>query len=113
MLALPVFLLSRVLPTFIEPLLWSALAIAFLLWLNEQCNGLQGWKKVFRLLVLATLVVASKPWLDLAWQPMPANQTQSNHFKRIHSLAELEQQLTANKGKKSDARPVCRLVRGL
>ncbi|MDE3989685.1 protein-disulfide reductase DsbD [Glaesserella parasuis] len=100
MLALPVFLLSRVLPTFIEPLLWSALAIVFLLWLNEQCNGLQGWKKVFRLLVLATLVVASKPWLDLAWQPMPANQTQSNHFKRIHSLAELEQQLTANKGKK-------------
>lgn len=100
MLALPVFLLSRVLPTFIEPLLWSALAIAFLLWLNEQCDGLQGWKKVFRLLVLATLVVASKPWLDLAWQPMPANQTQSNHFKRIHSLAELEQQLTANKGKK-------------
>lgn len=100
MLALPVFLLSRVLPTFIEPLLWSALAIVFLLWLNEQCDGLQGWKKVFRLLVLATLVVASKPWLDLAWQPMPANQTQSNHFKRIHSLAELEQQLTANKGKK-------------
>ncbi len=100
MLALPVFLLSRVLPTFIEPLLWSALAIAFLLWLNEQCNGLQGWKKVFRLLVLATLVVVSKPWLDLAWQPTPANQTQSNHFKRIHSLAELEQQLTANKGKK-------------
>ncbi|MDG6428990.1 protein-disulfide reductase DsbD [Glaesserella parasuis] len=100
MLALPVFLLSRVLPTFIEPLLWSALAIAFLLWLNEQCNGLQGWKKVFRLLVLATLVVVSKPWLDLAWQPTPVNQTQSNHFKRIHSLAELEQQLTANKGKK-------------
>lgn len=100
MLALPVFLLSRVLPTFIEPLLWSALAIVFLLWLNEQCNGLQGWKKVFRLLVLATLVVASKPWLDLAWQPTSANQTQSNHFKRIHSLAELEQQLTANKGKK-------------
>ncbi len=100
MLALPVFLLSRVLPTFIEPLLWSALAITFLLWLNEQCNGLQGWKKVFRLLVLATLVVVSKPWLDLAWQPTPANQTQSNHFKRIHSLAELEQQLTANKGKK-------------
>lgn len=100
MLALPVFLLSRVLPTFIEPLLWSALAIAFLLWLNEQCNGLQGWKKVLRLLVLATLVVASKPWLDLAWQPTLANQTQSNHFKRIHSLAELEQQLAANKGKK-------------
>ncbi|VTU06143.1 thiol:disulfide interchange protein DsbD [Actinobacillus indolicus] len=100
MLALPVFLLSRVLPTFIEPLLWSALAIAFLLWLNEQCNSLNGWKKVFRLLVLATLVVASKPWLDLAWQPTSASQTQSNHFKRIHSLAELEQQLTANKGKK-------------
>ncbi|MWQ59842.1 protein-disulfide reductase DsbD [Glaesserella parasuis] len=100
MLALPVFLLSRVLPTFIEPLLWSALAIAFLLWLNEQCNSLNGWKKVLRLLVLATLVVASKPWLDLAWQPTLANQTQSNHFKRIHSLAELEQQLTANKGKK-------------
>ncbi|MDO9898344.1 protein-disulfide reductase DsbD [Glaesserella parasuis] len=100
MLALPAFLLSRVLPTFIEPLLWSALAIAFLLWLNEQCDGLQGWKKVLRLLVLATLVVASKPWLDLAWQPTLANQTQSNHFKRIHSLAELEQQLAANKGKK-------------
>ncbi|MCT8830989.1 protein-disulfide reductase DsbD [Glaesserella parasuis] len=100
MLALPVFLLSRVLPTFIEPLLWSALAIAFLLWLNEQCNSLNGWKKVLRLLVLATLVVASKPWLDLAWQPTLANQTQSNHFKRIHSLAELEQQLAANKGKK-------------
>lgn len=99
MLALPVFLLSRVLPS-AEPLMWSALAIAFLIWLNEQCNGLRGWKKLFRLIVLALLVLASKPWLDFAWQSSAVTQTQTNHFTRISSLAELEQQLTASKGKK-------------
>lgn len=100
MLALPIFLLSRVLPTNAEPLMWSALAIAFLVWANEQFSASKWWQKGLRVLMLATLCLSAKPWTDLVWQTnTPAEQT-ANHFTRIQSLAELEQQLAASHGKK-------------
>ncbi|QIW15331.1 protein-disulfide reductase DsbD [Pasteurellaceae bacterium RH1A] len=100
MLALPVFLLSRVFGQW-EAYLWSALAIAFLVWLSEQIKP-TGWlKRGLRIALLALLVVAAKPFADLVWPGSPSSQvTQSQHFERIASLADLEQKLTAYKGKK-------------
>ncbi|KMK51542.1 thiol:disulfide interchange protein [[Actinobacillus] muris] len=100
MLALPIFLLSRVLPTNAEPLMWSALAIAFLVWANEQFNALKWWQKGLRVLMLAALCVSAKPWTDLVWQTNTTTEQTASHFTRIQSLAELEQQLAASHGKK-------------
>lgn len=104
MLALPVFLLSRVLPESAEPLMWSALAIAFLVWLNAQLQAVRFWQKMLKMLLLIGLILSSKPWSDFGWQwlggetKVAAHQTQA--FTRIHSLAELNQQLSQHKGKK-------------
>ncbi|MDH2924272.1 thiol:disulfide interchange protein DsbD [Nicoletella semolina] len=105
MLALPVFLLSRILPAEFEPFMWSALAIAFLFWLNEQFAGKSIVSSIVRLIILICVILTGKPWADLIWQPhlsstqSTAQQT-TNHFVKVHSLAELEQQLQANSGKK-------------
>ncbi|MGX2957309.1 protein-disulfide reductase DsbD [Ursidibacter arcticus] len=100
MLALPVFLLSRVFPTEFEPLMWSALAIAFCVWLNEQFNVQKWWKKALRLVVLAALVISAKPWVDFLWQQPTHTHTTQAHFTRISSLSELQQQINAHQGKK-------------
>ncbi|MBF0785569.1 protein-disulfide reductase DsbD [Muribacter muris] len=100
MLALPIFLLSRILPTNAEPLMWSALAIAFLVWANEQFSASKWWQKGLRVLMLAALCVSAKPWTDLVWQTNTPAEQVASHFTRIQSLAELEKQLAASHGKK-------------
>lgn len=102
MLALPVFLLSRVLPSHYEPFLWSALAIAFLIWLLEAISSNSLFKKLLKAGLLIALAFTAKPWTDLVWNAS-ANQTENNRhliLERITSLADLEEKLTANQGKK-------------
>lgn len=99
MLALPVFLLTRVLPSAVEPLLWSALAIAFLVWLLAQLCIAVWWQKVLGILLLIALVLSAKPWTDWIFQPNVATPAQTTHFTRIQSVVELKAQLAANRGK--------------
>ncbi|MFA9499269.1 protein-disulfide reductase DsbD [Mannheimia sp. E30BD] len=102
MLALPVFLLSRVLPSHYEPFLWSALAIAFLSWLVDAIPSNSIIKKIIKGLLLLALAIAAKPWADLAWNGSTAQQQNTQHLalEKIQSLADLETKLTASKGKK-------------
>lgn len=102
MLALPVFLLSRVLPSHYEPFLWSALAVAFLIWLVDAIPSNSITKKIIKVLLLLVLAVAAKPWADLAWNGSTAQQQNTPHLalEKIQSLADLETKLTASKGKK-------------
>lgn len=102
MLALPVFLLSRVLPSHYEPFLWSALAVAFLIWLVDAIPSNSIIKKSIKVLLLLVLAVAAKPWADLAWNGSTAQQQNTPHLalEKIQSLADLETKLTASKGKK-------------
>lgn len=102
MLALPVFLLSRVLPSFYEPFLWSALAVAFLIWLLNSISSNSLLKKGIKALLLIGLVLAAKPWVDLVWLGQASQVENRVHLKleRIHSLANLEEKLTASTGKK-------------
>lgn len=97
MLAVPVFLLTRVWPEF-EPLMWSALAIALLVWGYEQFGGQGAWQRLARVLLLLLLVLTAKPFSDLIWQESRPV-THQLTFTRIQSLAELETQLAANRGK--------------
>lgn len=100
MLALPVFLLSRILPSSVEPLMWSALAIAFLVWANEQFSTPKWWQKGLRLFLLVALCVSAKPWTDLIWQGNSVAEQPKSHFVRIQSLADVQQQLEQSHSKK-------------
>lgn len=99
MLALPIFLLSRLLPSQFEPLLWSALAVVTLIWLNEQFTATTLWKKALRALLVMGLIFSGKPWADLVWQPT-AIITEQSHFTRITTLSELQHTIAENRGKK-------------
>ncbi|TLU75248.1 protein-disulfide reductase DsbD [Mannheimia varigena] len=102
MLALPVFLLSRVLPSHYEPFLWSALAVAFLIWLLETIPSHSIIKKIIKIFLLIALAFAAKPWTDLVWNGSQSEKQNTQHLtlEQIHSLADLEAKLTASKGKK-------------
>ncbi|MEG9490105.1 protein-disulfide reductase DsbD [Mannheimia indoligenes] len=102
MLALPVFLLSRVLPSHYEPFLWSALAVAFLIWLLETIPSHSIIKKIIKIFLLIALAFAAKPWTDLVWNGSQIEKQNTQHLtlEQIRSLADLEAKLTASKGKK-------------
>lgn len=102
MLALPVFLLSRVLPSHYEPFLWSVLAVAFLIWLLDAIPSRSIIQKIIKICLLIALAFAAKPWTDLVWNGSQTEKQNTQHIKleQIHSLADLEEKLTASKGKK-------------
>ncbi len=102
MLALPVFLLSRVLPAHIEPLMWSALAMAFLGWLISLIQSKSLLKQAVKIALFFAFAISAYPWTNLVWNYGSTEATQSSHYKleRISSLAELQQKLTAAQGKK-------------
>lgn len=99
MLALPIFLLSRLVPNDVEPLMWSALAIAMLVWLTEQFSAQKWWQKIAKAVLFAGIIVSGKPWTDLLWQPTTLN-AEMSHFERVTTLDELQQKLAENSGKK-------------
>lgn len=101
MLALPIFLLTRLLPTEIEPYLWSALALVFLGWLITVIPSTGIVKNLIRLGLFVLFAVAAYPWANVVWNQGQTTQA-SNHlpFERITNLAELEAKLTAYQGKK-------------
>lgn len=101
MLALPVFLLSRVLPASVEPLLWSALAMVFLGWLISVIPAQGVIKQAVRILLFFAFALSAYPWAAKVWQQESHTSTASHlTFERVHSLAELQQKLTASQGKK-------------
>nr|WP_314740305.1 protein-disulfide reductase DsbD [uncultured Haemophilus sp.] len=101
MLALPIFLISRLVPTGIEPLLWSTLALVFLGWLISVIPA-KGWfKNSVRIGLFALFALSAHPWANLVWNhSTQAETTSPPAFTRVSSLAELEAQLAQAKGKK-------------
>lgn len=102
MLALPVFLLSRILPEIWEPSLWALLATTFFVWFALQMpkNGLGYGVKV---LSFVCAMVAVQPLQNLMWQHPLGQQsavknTEISHikFQRIQNLQELDEVLAKN-----------------
>lgn len=98
MLALPIFLLTRVIPNQYEMLLWATLIISFIVWLNTQFLSDTLWKKALKIVLLGALILSSKPWTDLIFQPTTL--THSTNFVKITTLNELQQQISLHKNKK-------------
>ena len=101
MLALPVFLISRILPEEWTPRLWAMLGTAFFIWFAFQMpkNG-TGW--VFRILFLVAAMISVKPLQTWVWGESPAPSAVENkavshvEFKQVKSEAELQQALAEN-----------------
>ncbi|AAP95707.1 protein-disulfide reductase DsbD [[Haemophilus] ducreyi] len=103
MLALPIFLISRILPSHYEPFLWSTLALAFLGWLISSLNYSTMLKQAVRILLFIAFGLTAYPWANLVWQTTSNTaQPTTPHLamEKITSLTELEQKLTAYQGKK-------------
>ena len=101
MLALPVFLISRILPDEWTPRLWSMLGTAFFIWFAFQMpkNG-TGW--VFRIFFLVAAMISVKPLQAWVWGegsvPSAVENKAVSHveFKKVGSEAELQQALSEN-----------------
>ena len=101
MLALPVFLISRILPDEWTPRLWAMLGTAFFIWFAFQMpkNG-TGW--VFRILFLVAAMISVKPLQTWVWgetsTPSAVENKVVSHveFKKVKSEAELQQALLEN-----------------
>ena len=101
MLALPVFLISRILPDEWTPRLWAMLSTAFFIWFAFQMpkNG-TGW--VFRILFLVAAMISVKPLQTWVWGEVSTPSAVENkafshiEFKKVKSEAELQQALAEN-----------------
>ena len=101
MLALPVFLISRILPDEWTPRLWAMLGTAFFVWFAFQMpkNG-TGW--VFRTLFLVVAMISVKPLQTWVWGETSTSSAVENkavshvEFKKVKSEAELQQALSEN-----------------
>ena len=101
MLALPVFLISRILPDEWTSRLWAMLGTAFFIWFAFQMpkNG-TGW--VFRILFLVAAMISVKPLQTWVWgetsTPSAVENKAVSHveFKQVKSEAELQQVLAEN-----------------
>ena len=101
MLALPVFLISRILPEEWTPRLWAMLGTAFFTRPAFQMpkNG-TGW--VFRILFLVAAMISVKPLQTWVWgetsTPSAVENKAVSHveFKKVKSEAELQQALAEN-----------------
>ncbi|WP_145533993.1 protein-disulfide reductase DsbD [Yersinia alsatica] len=100
-LALPVFLLERVLGDVWGLRLWSLLAIAFFGWafvLSLKAHS--GWARICQLLLLAALLIAARPLQDWAFGSN-TQQSEIKHlaFKQVADLPQLQTALAQAQGK--------------
>jgi thiol:disulfide interchange protein dsbD len=101
MLALPVFLLSRILPAVWEPRLWALLGVSFFVWLAMQMRS-TGIGLFFRIVSLIAAMALAQPLQTWLWQNhTQPTETQSSvqnslEFQQVHSYDELQQVLAQN-----------------
>lgn len=102
MLALPVFLLSRILPEAWEPRLWALLGTTFFIWFALQMPK-QGWGYAIKVLAFACAMAAAQPLQNWLWQSETTPQSAVKNagvshvnFQRIESLEALDNALAKN-----------------
>lgn len=101
-LALPVFLLERVIGDLWGLRLWSLLGLAFFGWAFAlSLKSSRGWTRALQLLLLAAAVIAARPLQDWAFGPGAAQQAVQPHlaFTRISNVEQLNQALRQAQGK--------------
>ena len=102
-LALPVFLLERVIGDVWGLRLWSLLGVAFFGWaLLLSLKSQLGVVRILQLIFLAAALVVSRPLQDWAFAPAVNTATPQHalSFQKIHNVDELNDALTGAQGKR-------------
>jgi thiol:disulfide interchange protein DsbD len=102
-LALPVFLLERIIGDAWGLRLWSMLGVAFFGWaLIISLKSQRGMVRVLQLLLLAALLVAGRPLQDWVFPPQGGSVTQQHAlaFHKINNVDELNAALQQAQGKR-------------
>ena len=99
-LALPVFLLERIIGDVWGMRLWAMLGVAFLCWaFITSLAAKKPWMRLVQILLLAAALVSVRPLQDWAFGT-PAGQTQAHlNFIQIKNVDELNSALAQAKGK--------------
>ncbi len=99
-LALPVFLLERVIGDVWGLRLWAMLGVAFFIWaFIASLEAKKAWMRLVQILLLAAALVSVRPLQDWAFGA-PAAQTQAHlNFTHVQSVDELNRALAQAKGK--------------
>ena len=99
-LALPVFLLERILGDVWGMRLWGLLGVAFFGWaFITSLQASRPWMRIAQIILLGSALVCAKPLQDWAFgSAVTASQPHLN-FTRIASVEQLDQALSAAKGK--------------
>lgn len=99
-LALPVFLLERIIGDVWGLRLWSMLGIAFFGWaFIASLSANKPWLRVVQVILLAAALVSARPLQDWAFGATQTQQQAHLNFKRISNVDELSQALAEAKGK--------------
>ncbi|WP_312628990.1 protein-disulfide reductase DsbD [Scandinavium sp.] len=99
-LALPVFLLERIIGDVWGLRLWSMLGIAFFGWaFITSLSANKPWLRVVQIILLAAALVSARPLQDWAFGAAQTQQQAHLDFKRISNVDELSQALAEAKGK--------------
>ena len=77
MLALPIFLISRIIPSIWEPRLWALLGVSFFIWLATQMRS-NGIGLFFRILFFIAAIVSAQPLQNWVWQDNTATSQTAN-----------------------------------
>ncbi|TKV07327.1 protein-disulfide reductase DsbD [Citrobacter sp. wls619] len=99
-LALPVFLLERIIGDEWGIRLWSLLGVAFFAWaFITSLQAKQGWMRIVQIILLAAALVSVRPLQDWAFSA-PHDQPQTHlNFTPVTSVDELNQALERARGK--------------
>ena len=77
MLALPIFLISRIIPSMWEPRLWALLGVSFFIWLATQMRS-NGIGLFFRIVFFVAAMVSAQPLQHWVWQDNTATSQAEN-----------------------------------
>ncbi len=99
-LALPVFLLERVVGDLWGLRLWSLLGVAFFSWaFITSLGATRPWRRIVQIAMLAAALVSARPLQDWAFDTPVAQLQEHLPFTRIHNVDELNQALAQAQGK--------------
>jgi len=99
-LALPVFLLERVLGEVWGVRLWAMLGVAFFSWaFIASLAAKKGWMRIVQILLLAAALVSVRPLQDWAFGTTAVPQQAHLNFTRVSNVDELHRALAQANGK--------------
>ncbi|EPM0686110.1 protein-disulfide reductase DsbD [Klebsiella pneumoniae] len=98
-LALPVFLLERIVGDPWGLRLWSMLGVAFFSWaFITSLGATRPWMRLVQIILLAAALVSARPLQDWAFGAPAVEQQAHLTFTRVNSVAELDRALAQAKG---------------